>query len=245
MPSTIATSQADQADVLAPRPLRVSICRHFNPPLLTSFSVIIDGCQRSSFIAAYYCLDQKLSSNPRSVLIGAGAGALGQALVPRAGPRWFGCQNVGGRRGAKVESASIEAAADPGDRSECLRPQARRTGLLHAHFGMDAIEAVPIARSLGVPMVVTLHGFDINIDFRWWRGGHADLDARVSAKAFATCIPATRALCRGLGCDQESSDCRGDSCEQDRCTITSASTVPVPARLPGYLSTPTTGVVRG
>ena len=47
--------------------------------------------------------------------------------------------------------------------------------LLHAHFGMDAIEAVPIARSLGVPMVVTLHGFDINIDFRWWRGGHGGI----------------------------------------------------------------------
>lgn len=47
--------------------------------------------------------------------------------------------------------------------------------LLHAHFGMDAIEAAPIARSLGVPMVVTLHGFDINIDFRWWRAGHGGL----------------------------------------------------------------------
>jgi glycosyltransferase involved in cell wall biosynthesis len=44
--------------------------------------------------------------------------------------------------------------------------------LLHAHFGMDAIHAWPIARTLGVPMVVTLHGYDINVYREWWEAGH-------------------------------------------------------------------------
>jgi glycosyltransferase involved in cell wall biosynthesis len=44
--------------------------------------------------------------------------------------------------------------------------------LVHVHFGMDALEAAPIARALGLPMVVTLHGFDINIHKDWWRRGN-------------------------------------------------------------------------
>jgi glycosyltransferase involved in cell wall biosynthesis len=37
----------------------------------------------------------------------------------------------------------------------------RRPALLHAHFGPDALAAIPIARELGVPLVATFHGFDI------------------------------------------------------------------------------------
>src|SRR5690606_5174188 len=33
--------------------------------------------------------------------------------------------------------------------------------LLHAHFGTNALDAIPIARALGVPLVVTYHGMDI------------------------------------------------------------------------------------
>ena len=33
--------------------------------------------------------------------------------------------------------------------------------LLHAHFATDAAEALPLARALGVPLVVTLHGYDV------------------------------------------------------------------------------------
>lgn len=38
----------------------------------------------------------------------------------------------------------------------------RRIGplLLHAHFGTDGVLALPLARSLSVPLVVTFHGFD-------------------------------------------------------------------------------------
>jgi glycosyltransferase involved in cell wall biosynthesis len=35
--------------------------------------------------------------------------------------------------------------------------------LMHAHFGHDAILALPYARNLNVPLVVTLHGHDVNI----------------------------------------------------------------------------------
>ena len=44
--------------------------------------------------------------------------------------------------------------------------------LLHAHFGPDALEAWPIARALDLPLLVTLHGYDINVDREWWEAGH-------------------------------------------------------------------------
>jgi len=33
--------------------------------------------------------------------------------------------------------------------------------IIHAHFAPDAAEILPIARRLGIPLIVTLHGFDI------------------------------------------------------------------------------------
>ncbi|MGQ0590043.1 MAG: glycosyltransferase, partial [Sphingosinicella sp.] len=33
--------------------------------------------------------------------------------------------------------------------------------LVHAHFGPDGLLALPLARALGVPLVTTLHGYDI------------------------------------------------------------------------------------
>ena len=50
-----------------------------------------------------------------------------------------------------------------------LRDEA--ASLLHAHFGPDGVEAWPLARALDVPMVVTLHGYDINIRREFWEGG--------------------------------------------------------------------------
>lgn len=37
------------------------------------------------------------------------------------------------------------------------------TALLHAHFGVEGVYAVPMARALGVPLVTTLHGFDVTV----------------------------------------------------------------------------------
>jgi len=36
--------------------------------------------------------------------------------------------------------------------------------LIHAHFGPDATHAMPLARALGVPLVVTHHGYDVTIE---------------------------------------------------------------------------------
>lgn len=43
--------------------------------------------------------------------------------------------------------------------------------VMHVHFGTEAVEVWPLARALGIPMLVTLHGYDINIYKEWWEGG--------------------------------------------------------------------------
>ena len=45
--------------------------------------------------------------------------------------------------------------------------------LLHVHFGVEAIHAWPIARALNLPMLITLHGYDISIRPEWWTSGSA------------------------------------------------------------------------
>ena len=39
--------------------------------------------------------------------------------------------------------------------------RAQNASLIHAHFALDAAEALPLARALGLPLLVTLHGYDI------------------------------------------------------------------------------------
>src|SRR5690606_19092489 len=43
--------------------------------------------------------------------------------------------------------------------------------LLHAHFGPDGVALAPYARALGLPLLVTLHGYDINMESAWWHSG--------------------------------------------------------------------------
>lgn len=50
--------------------------------------------------------------------------------------------------------------------------------LVHAHFGIDAVDAWPIARALKVPMLVTLHGYDITTHRTWWEAGHGGIRMR-------------------------------------------------------------------
>jgi glycosyltransferase involved in cell wall biosynthesis len=42
-----------------------------------------------------------------------------------------------------------------------LRPH--RPALVHAHFATDGLIALPLADALGVPLVTTLHGYDVNL----------------------------------------------------------------------------------
>lgn len=51
--------------------------------------------------------------------------------------------------------------------------------LVHAHFGTDATDIWPSVKAAGLPMVVTLHGYDINIRREWWEAGRAGLRWRI------------------------------------------------------------------
>ncbi|WP_419757696.1 glycosyltransferase [Acidisoma sp.] len=39
----------------------------------------------------------------------------------------------------------------------------RRPALIHAHFGVEGVYALPLARQLGIPLVTTFHGFDATL----------------------------------------------------------------------------------
>ena len=43
--------------------------------------------------------------------------------------------------------------------------------LIHAHFAVDGLRAYPLAKKMDVPLVVTLHGYDINRNHDWWQNG--------------------------------------------------------------------------
>lgn len=49
--------------------------------------------------------------------------------------------------------------------------RAQRPDLLHAHFGTDAVDFWPLARRLRRPLLVTLHGYDINVQRSYWESG--------------------------------------------------------------------------
>jgi glycosyltransferase involved in cell wall biosynthesis len=51
----------------------------------------------------------------------------------------------------------------PSDR-QAARVRALSPALIHAHFGPDATHAMPLARALGVPLVVTHHGYDVTTE---------------------------------------------------------------------------------
>ncbi len=42
----------------------------------------------------------------------------------------------------------------------------RRPALIHAHFGIEGVYALPLAKRLGVPLVTTFHGFDATLATR-------------------------------------------------------------------------------
>jgi colanic acid/amylovoran biosynthesis glycosyltransferase len=41
------------------------------------------------------------------------------------------------------------------------RLRAQNPSLLHAHFATDGVQALPIAEALGLPLIVSLHGYDV------------------------------------------------------------------------------------
>jgi glycosyltransferase involved in cell wall biosynthesis len=51
------------------------------------------------------------------------------------------------------------------------RVAAEQPDIIHAHFGISGVEIWPLARSLGLPLIVTLHGSDVSIGAEWFRSG--------------------------------------------------------------------------
>ena len=49
------------------------------------------------------------------------------------------------------------------------RLRAENAALVHVHFGTDAVDYWPLLRRLNLPVVVTLHGFDINVHKHEWQ----------------------------------------------------------------------------
>lgn len=63
--------------------------------------------------------------------------------------------------------------------SDVCRLKAERASLIHIHFGLEAVRVWPLAQSLNIPVVITLHGYDINTYREWWEAGEAGLKNRV------------------------------------------------------------------
>ncbi|GAB3093078.1 glycosyltransferase [Aestuariicella hydrocarbonica] len=57
--------------------------------------------------------------------------------------------------------------------------QQLQVSLVHAHFGTDATRIWPSVKAAKLPMLVTLHGQDINIHRKWWEAGHGGLRGKV------------------------------------------------------------------
>lgn len=99
--------------------------------------------------------------------------------------------------------------------------RARRPAAIHAHFGQDALQAIPLKHRLGVPLIVTLHGYDITkratpsngVTHLAYRARlphlvrHADLVVAVSdhvrRAALAAGFPAERVVTHHIGVDVE------------------------------------------
>jgi glycosyltransferase involved in cell wall biosynthesis len=65
---------------------------------------------------------------------------------------------------------------------------AEAANLIHAHFGHDGILALPYARNLDVPLVVTLHGHDVNIRPEWYRSNEHGFWQKTYPDQFAAMV---------------------------------------------------------
>jgi glycosyltransferase involved in cell wall biosynthesis len=121
-----------------------------------------------------------------------------------------------------LTAARLLALGDAGPFVQALGD--RRIDVLHAHFAIDAVFALPLARRLGVPLVTTLHGFDVTTtDQAMLRSGRPALIASVLRRralqrdgaqflcvsefirraALARDYPAERSIVHAIGVDLE------------------------------------------
>jgi glycosyltransferase involved in cell wall biosynthesis len=64
-------------------------------------------------------------------------------------------------RGMAPKAQTAAGRAEP-----FLQLRGYRPALIHAHFAVDGLFALPIARRLGLPLLVTLHGYDVQTSDR-------------------------------------------------------------------------------
>lgn len=75
----------------------------------------------------------------------------------------------GGGRFGRLRDLAFKATGYVG-RREVRSLSGLNPALIHAHFGPDGVTAMPLARTLAVPLVVTFHGFDATISDEYaWR----------------------------------------------------------------------------
>jgi glycosyltransferase involved in cell wall biosynthesis len=88
-------------------------------------------------------------------------------------PGGLDCIQLAGGRARRWRSLRRQAALCFGRPlgSDVRRLRREAASLWHAHFATDAVEAWPLARELGLPMLVTLHGFDVCVDPDYWESG--------------------------------------------------------------------------
>ncbi len=63
--------------------------------------------------------------------------------------------------------------------STVRRLRLEQPDLLHAHFGTDAVDIWPVARKLGRPLLVTLHGYDVTVRREHWESGAQGMARRL------------------------------------------------------------------
>jgi glycosyltransferase involved in cell wall biosynthesis len=84
------------------------------------------------------------------------------------------------------------------------RMRKESASLVHAHFGPDGVEIWPLARALGLPLLITLHGYDVSTHKEWWERGNTDPTLRryprrlldLSAEPLVRFIAVSHSLCR-------------------------------------------------
>ncbi len=101
---------------------------------------------------------------PSETFIATQAEALERYDVVYIGRRTFGPGPAGAElvalRPGWLGPLRLMLLRDPGPLLAALGE--RRIDLLHAHFAVDAVYALGLAQRLGVPLVTTLHGFDVS-----------------------------------------------------------------------------------
>ena len=100
------------------------------------------------------------------------------------------------------------------DLTPLIQPiRARGVALIHAHFAPDAVFALPLAEALGVPLVVTLHGFDVTrsdaslllsgrAPLIWSVLARRSLQRRAAAFVAVSAFIAEQAVARGFPADR-------------------------------------------